>query len=152
MRSFWHLNLLPFLPEIWIRHFYHHIFCFLATESPHPEPEPQDQRVVVTEVTPQKNVKAKEKGTADVTFDVSVDVDPATTSDVQGSNLWVLTVFASKLKNGKGPRVAEISQALSRAQQSQRIQNGRRLAFRVRILDNKGKNVSHMSKKTIGCF
>lgn len=99
-------------------------------EGPHPEPEPHDQRVVVTEVTPDKNVKVREKGTEDVTFDVVVDVDPATSSDVHGSNLWVLKVFASKSKNGGGPRVGEISQALSGAQQSQRIQNGRRLAFR----------------------
>ncbi|XP_071825938.1 uncharacterized protein [Apostichopus japonicus] len=96
---------------------------------PHGGPEPDTPVVMVTSVTPDKKVKGKEKGTVDVTFDVVAAVDPSS-DEVQGNNLWVLTVFMSKKKTGKGPRLGEVPQALSRAQQSQTIQNGKKIPFR----------------------
>lgn len=109
-------------------------FCILPMPGPHVPhggPEPDTPVVMVTSVTPDKKVKGKEKGTVDVTFDVVAAVDPSS-DEVQGNNLWVLTVFMSKKKTGKGPRLGEVPQALSRAQQSQTIQNGKKIPFRVR--------------------
>lgn len=87
--------------------------------------------MVVTAVTPEKDVTITASTDNDVTFTVDIDVDPEETDNIQGRNLWDLDVWISANKNGKGKKFGHSQSVLTNRQEDQPLSSEGPLDFPV---------------------